>query len=98
MGADRDHEYCNPMAESESSHSCGKMKSLGWRVMVVGCHGDPLIDRQMELAERLEKKGVDVVAHFDVGGYHAVKLEDPDKAKEYFVILKKFVDSCTTKL
>nr|Q0ZPV7.1 RecName: Full=Carboxylesterase 1; Short=AeCXE1 [Actinidia eriantha]ABB89013.1 CXE carboxylesterase [Actinidia eriantha] len=99
MGADRDHEYCNPTAESEPLYSFDKIRSLGWRVMVVGCHGDPMIDRQMELAERLEKKGVDVVAQFDVGGYHAVKLEDPEKAKQFFVILKKFVvDSCTTKL
>ena len=98
IGADRDHEYCNPMAEGESSLSWDKIRSLGWRVMVVGCDEDPMIVRQMALVEWLKKLGVEVVGHCDAGGHHTVKLTDPNRAKEYYVILKKFVKSCTMKL
>ncbi|CAL5431523.1 unnamed protein product [Camellia sinensis] len=59
IGADRDHEYCNPTVGSGSA-ALEKMKLLGWKVMVTGCDGDPLIDRQMEFAKMLEKKGVEV--------------------------------------
>ncbi|GFY83259.1 alpha/beta-Hydrolases superfamily protein [Actinidia rufa] len=71
IGADRDHEYCNPTAESESSPSWDKIRSLGCRVMVVGCDGDPMIVRHVALVEWLKKMGVEVVAHFDAGGHHA---------------------------
>ena len=97
-GADRDHEYCNPTAEGESSPSWDKIRSLGCRVMLVGCDGDPMIVRHVALVEWLKKMGVEVVAHFDAGGHHALKLIDPNRAKEYYVILKKFVESCTIKL
>ncbi|GMP24270.1 hypothetical protein CsSME_00001595 [Camellia sinensis var. sinensis] len=40
IGADRDHKYCNPTVDSESSWE--KMRKLGWRVMVAGYKGDPM--------------------------------------------------------
>ncbi|CAL5404928.1 unnamed protein product [Camellia sinensis] len=48
VGADRDHEYCNPALGSEAG-ALEKMKLLGWKVMVTGCDGDPMIDRRWSL-------------------------------------------------
>ncbi|CAL5343689.1 unnamed protein product [Camellia sinensis] len=89
IGADRDHEYCNPTVGSGSA-ALEKMKLLGWKVMVTGCDGDPLIDRQMEFAKMLEKKGVEVVGQFDEGGYHGLEILDPTKTTPLFARLKEF--------
>lgn len=89
IGADRDHEYCNPMVGIESA-ALEKMKFLGWKVMVTGCDGDPLIDRQMEFAKMLEKKGVEVVGRFDEGGCHGLEILDPTKTTPLFAGLKEF--------
>ncbi|PRQ59980.1 putative carboxylesterase [Rosa chinensis] len=43
LGVDRDHEYRNPMAGGDSN-VFDKVKALGWRVLVSGSDGDPLID------------------------------------------------------
>ncbi|KAK1576714.1 hypothetical protein Q3G72_015919 [Acer saccharum] len=90
---DRDHEYCNPTVES-GSKVLEQIKSLGWKMMVIGCDGDPLIDRQIELAKIMEQKGVQVVGHFGAGGFHGEELVDPGKAKAMFDLLKNFVFSC----
>ncbi|CAL5404929.1 unnamed protein product [Camellia sinensis] len=89
IGADRDHEYCNPTVGSESA-ALDKMKLLGWKVMVTGCDGDPLIDRQMEFAKMLEKKGVEVVGQFDEGGYHGLEILDPTKTTPLFAGVMEF--------
>ena len=34
-----------------------QIRELGWWVVVTGCDGDPLIERQMELVEMLKKNG-----------------------------------------
>ena len=69
MGADRDHEYCNPTVGGESSKLLEKMSSLDWKVMVIGGVGDALVDRQIELLKLLEQKGMKVVGHFDDSGH-----------------------------
>ncbi|XVF12398.1 hypothetical protein REPUB_Repub08aG0114600 [Reevesia pubescens] len=56
LAADRDHEDCNPTA-SNGSKPLDKLVSVGWRVLVTGCDGDPLIDRQVGLVKLTEKKG-----------------------------------------
>ncbi|KAI8006665.1 Carboxylesterase 1 [Camellia lanceoleosa] len=89
VGADRDHEYCNPTVGSESG-ALEKMKLLGWKVMVTGCDGDPMIDRQMEFVKILEKKGVKVVGQFDEGGYHGLEIMDPTKTTPLFDSVKQF--------
>ena len=91
IGVDRDHEYCNPTVGGGSNH-CDKIKELGWWVLVVGCDGDPLIDRQVELVEMLKKRGVQVEAQFSEGDYHGVELIDATKADSLFVFLKHFIE------
>ncbi|KAI9078218.1 hypothetical protein K1719_039832 [Acacia pycnantha] len=54
VGADRDHEYSNPTAE-KGSKVFDNITRLGWKVIVFGCYGDPLIDRQIDLAKSLQK-------------------------------------------
>ncbi|KAL3755849.1 hypothetical protein ACJRO7_002835 [Eucalyptus globulus] len=80
IGVNRDHEYCNPVVDGGSKLSEGvdKMKLLGWRLLVTGCNGDPLIDRQ----------GVSVVSDFAEGGFDGIDLLEPDKSKLLVQTLK----------
>ncbi|XP_065869482.1 carboxylesterase 1-like [Euphorbia lathyris] len=87
VGSDRDHEYCNPMGSS--TNSCQFIREAGLRILVLGCYGDPLIDRHMEFAKMLEDKGVMTVAHFSEG-CHGAELMDSSKAELLFLILKDF--------
>ncbi|GJV78955.1 alpha/beta hydrolase fold-3 [Tanacetum coccineum] len=64
----------------------GRVKDLGWRVMLSGCYGDLLIDRQMKFAKMLESKGVKLNECFYEGGYHLIGLNYELKAKEFNVI------------
>ncbi|GLT84103.1 hypothetical protein SLE2022_023540 [Rubroshorea leprosula] len=91
-GADRDHEFCNPTVEG-GSKLLVKVKSEGWRVVMIGCEGDLLVDRQKELVKLMEEKGVEVVGHFAVGGYHGVEVLDVSRAKAMYVIIKDFLSS-----
>ena len=50
------NEYCNPMV-GDGFDQFDQIRELGWWVVVTGCNGDPLIDRQMELVEMLKKSG-----------------------------------------
>ncbi|KAI8032023.1 Carboxylesterase 1 [Camellia lanceoleosa] len=95
IGADRDHKYSNPTVSNEPVE---RVRLLGWKVMVTGCEGDPLIDRQMEVAKMLKEKGVQVMAQFNAGGCHTVEFLDPTKAKAYHVILKQFVYPSASRL
>lgn len=90
VGADRAHEYCNPMLGGWSGN-LDRVKKMGLRVLVTGSGGDPLIDRQKEFAKMLERKGVTVVAQFDDGGCHSLEFMDPVRAKELFLLIKKFI-------
>ncbi|KAK7823502.1 carboxylesterase 1 [Quercus suber] len=69
-------------------------RELGWWVVVTGCDGDLLIDRQMELVEMLKKKGVKVGAQFNEGDYHGVELIDATEANALFVFLMHFLEKC----
>ncbi|KAL9409570.1 hypothetical protein AB3S75_047892 [Citrus x aurantiifolia] len=90
IGADRDHEYCNPKVEG-GSKLVDQIRLLGWKVMVIGCDRDPLIDRQIELVRMMEHKEMQVVTHFQEGGYHGIEIIDPVKRKVLLVDIKKFV-------
>ncbi|KAH9678022.1 putative carboxylesterase 120 [Citrus sinensis] len=88
IGADRDHEYCNPKVEG-GSKLVDQIRLLGWKVMVIGCDRDPLIDRQIELVRMMEHKEMQVVTHFQEGGYHGIEIIDPVKRKVLLVDIKK---------
>ncbi|XP_030948707.1 carboxylesterase 1-like [Quercus lobata] len=90
IAVDRDHEYCNPTVGG-GSQRLEKIRLLGWRVLVIDCKGDPLIDRQIELVKMMEEKGVVVVSQFDEGGHHGVDLQDLSRAKALNVVLKNFM-------
>ncbi|XP_030550520.2 probable carboxylesterase 120 [Rhodamnia argentea] len=90
-GADRDHEYCNPMA-GERSEEWERMRRQGWRVVVAGGGGDPLVDRQRELTAEMEAKGVEVAGFFGgEGDYHGVEVLEPAKAELFVEKLKGIV-------
>ncbi|KAK2994272.1 hypothetical protein RJ640_022925 [Escallonia rubra] len=93
VGVDRDHEYCNPMVSGGPSGIWDEIKVLGWSVLVIGCDGDPLIDRQVELVKVLEEKGVNVVGKFGEGDYHAVEVFEPAKAGPLCVVVKEFISA-----
>ncbi|KAJ4706130.1 carboxylesterase 1-like [Melia azedarach] len=94
IGADRDHEYCNPTVGG-GSKLLEQMQLLGWKVMVTGCEGDPLIDRETELAKIMKEKGLKVVSHFVEGGFHTVEVIDTSKTKPFVTVLKNFLLSST---
>ena len=90
-GADRDHEYCSVRA-GNGVHKFEKMRELGWRVLVSGNNGDPLVDRDKELVQLMEEKGVKVVKDFQEEGFHGVELFDPLKASQFIDLVKHFIN------
>ncbi|KAF1885290.1 hypothetical protein Lal_00029179 [Lupinus albus] len=93
-GEDRDHKYCNPTVVDEDVDKCfDEIKRLRWKVMVTGCDGDPLFDRQVGFVEMLRRKGVVVEEHFG-DGYHGMELLDLSKADPLFVRVKDFIYQC----
>ncbi|XP_008794678.2 carboxylesterase 1 [Phoenix dactylifera] len=86
-GADRDHEFCNPVAAPPP-------RPIGLpSCMVKGCQGDPLIDRQRAFVKMLEEEGVSVVAKLDEGGFHAIELFDPVRRQALFAEVRDFISS-----
>lgn len=69
VGADRDHEYCNPMT-GVAPDQFDKIKALGWKILVTAQKGDPLSDRDIEFFQTLKEKGVEIVGKFEEGGSH----------------------------
>ncbi|CAL0333225.1 unnamed protein product [Lupinus luteus] len=90
VGVNRDHEYCNPMVR-DGLEGLEKIKRLKWWVLVTGCSGDPLVDRQIELVKLMKKKRVRVVGHFTRGDYHGVQDKEPLKAKQLYGVMKSFI-------
>ena len=72
-----------------------KIGRRGWRVLVTGTGGDPMVDRQKEVMKMMEERKVKVVGHFTEGGYHGIQDRDLQKAKELYAVVKKFISSCT---
>lgn len=90
LGVDRDHEYCHPTIKDHGK-DLENIKRLGWRVLVTGCDGDPLIDRQKEVAKLMEDKGMKVMTKFIEGKFHGYEFIDPSKFEELHVVLKDFM-------
>ncbi|XP_065847810.1 carboxylesterase 1-like [Euphorbia lathyris] len=86
-GSDRDHEFCNPVTGFDLE------KFEGVRVLVLGCYGDPLFDRHVELVKMFEEKGVKIVKHFGEG-LHGWEVNDLRKAELIFPVLNDFMSSC----
>ncbi|XP_027357294.1 carboxylesterase 1-like [Abrus precatorius] len=92
IGADRDHEYCNPRS-GNGLEKLDKLRELGWRVLVSGNGEDPLVDREKELAQFMEEKGVHVVKNFEEEGTHGVEIFDPFKGKQFSELVKVFINN-----
>ncbi|XP_050220842.1 carboxylesterase 1-like [Mercurialis annua] len=90
IGADRDHEYCNPTAEESS---IAKMRKFGWQIFVDWGDKDPLMDRQIEFIKMLKEKGLEVVSYLVKGGCHGVEFLDPSKCEDLYVNYKGFMSS-----
>ncbi|KAK4489479.1 hypothetical protein RD792_005288 [Penstemon davidsonii] len=90
VGIDRDHEYCNPMMGIKSEVLM-KVKDQGWRLLVTGCDGDPLVDRQIEFVRMLKEKGLDAIDEFSEGGFHGCESVDDSKAEILYSVVKNFV-------
>ncbi|KAJ4723369.1 carboxylesterase 1-like [Melia azedarach] len=85
VGADRDHEYCNPTVGNGGS----KIAAMGWRVLVNGGKKDPLIERQIEMMKMMKVKGVKVVSRFGEGGHNPA--ENPSEYNAFIASIKDFV-------
>ncbi|KAJ4706127.1 Alpha/beta hydrolase-3 [Melia azedarach] len=92
LGVDRDHEYCNSKVGG-GSKLLDQVKLLGWKIMVIGGFGDPLVDRQIELLKMMEQKGIKLESHFDGRGHRIEDFLDPAKLKALHDYVKNFVSS-----
>lgn len=92
LGTDRNHPYCNPIIHGGSS-KLDKIKDLGWRVAIVGCDGDRLFDKQVEVYKFLKKRGVDVIGKFSKGDYHGVFVTQTPKSQKFFYFVRSVFSS-----
>ncbi|KAL0862279.1 hypothetical protein Bca101_041397 [Brassica carinata] len=90
-GVDRDHVYSNPIKSSgtEEREKMGRFPST----LVNGYGGDPLVDRQRDVAEMLKARGVHVETRFDRDGFHACELFDESKATALYDTVEAFMKS-----
>ncbi|CAN6823863.1 hypothetical protein Bca4012_028876 [Brassica carinata] len=93
-GVDRDHVYSNPIKSSgaEEREKMGRFPST----LINGYGGDPLVDRQRDVAEMLKARGVHVETRFDRDGFHACELFDENKARALYDTVEGFMKSCST--
>uniref|UniRef100_J3LM24 Alpha/beta hydrolase fold-3 domain-containing protein n=1 Tax=Oryza brachyantha TaxID=4533 RepID=J3LM24_ORYBR len=89
LGADRDHEYCNPETMLAGVEAA-RLRKLP-PCLVLGRRKDPPRDRQRTLVEALQKAGVTVEAQLDGAGYHAMELFKQDRAAEFIAQVADFV-------
>ncbi|KAL1543462.1 putative carboxylesterase 8 [Salvia divinorum] len=87
-GADRAHEYCDPLAGGGPHEERIRRLPVS---LVRGYSGDLLVDKQKEFAEMLTARGARVVAQFEDGGHHAVELFDPKFADALYDAVRDFV-------
>ncbi|XP_071717847.1 probable carboxylesterase 8 [Rutidosis leptorrhynchoides] len=88
-GSDRDHPYCNPIRDIDDISRDEKIKRLP-RCMIRGYFGDPFYDKQIEFADMLESRSVDVIRTF-VEGFHGIEVFEPQKAQLLYDDVKNFV-------
>ncbi|KAG0524199.1 hypothetical protein BDA96_07G190000 [Sorghum bicolor] len=91
LGADRDHEFCNPVKAMAPEALAG----LPPRCLVTGNLDDPLIDRQREFARWLQDHSgaAEVVVKTDVAGFHASELFVPEIAEVLFAAMREFLST-----
>jgi acetyl esterase/lipase len=89
VGADRDHEYCNPEAML-AGVSAARLRRLP-PCLVLGRRKDPPRDRQRVLVAALREAGVDVEARMDGPGLHAMELFKANCAAEFNAQVADFV-------
>jgi acetyl esterase/lipase len=89
VGADRDHEYCNPESML-AGVSAARLRRLP-PCLVLGRKKDPPRDRQKVLVTALRKAGVTVEARMDGPGLHAMELFKANCAAEFHAQVADFV-------
>ncbi|XP_010255674.1 PREDICTED: probable carboxylesterase 9 [Nelumbo nucifera] len=90
VGADRDHEFSNPMVRGVYTD---KIEMLP-KCLVRGFRGDVSSDRQKYLVEILLERGLQVDAQFDDIGFHGIDLVDPRRALITMSKTREFMRSC----
>ena len=90
VGANRGHEYCNP-AVGGGSDLLDRVRDLGWRVGLLASDGDPLFDRDVELAKLMEKKGIKVKSMQSKRDSHGVFVSDHTKRKDLYNFVMEFL-------
>ncbi|XVE73973.1 hypothetical protein DITRI_Ditri11bG0161400 [Diplodiscus trichospermus] len=86
-GTDRDHRFCNPLADGAYK---SKVSSIG-RCLVFSFTMDPMFDRAQEFVQMLVKHGVQVEARFDAVGFHNIDTVDPQRSQALMNIIKEFI-------
>lgn len=87
-GADRDHEYCNPLGGGSTyNEKIGRLP----KCLVRGYGGDALVDRQKMFAEMAKARGVQVVENFQDGGHHGVEIFDAAQAEALYNDIRNFI-------
>ncbi|KHN04092.1 Putative carboxylesterase 9 [Glycine soja] len=84
---DRDHRYCNPMVKGPHLDNVKKLR----KCLVIGFHGDIMVDRQQEFVTMLAKWGAQVEARFDQVGFHNIDMVDAARASAIINIAKDFI-------
>ncbi|XP_038719544.1 probable carboxylesterase 120 [Tripterygium wilfordii] len=92
IGADRDHQYCNPMV-GDVPELLEKVKLLGWKVMATSGDRDLSIDRLIALTKLMDEKGIKVETHIGAGDHHGADIGDPSKLAHLLLALKNFIFS-----